>query len=125
MTLYQATMGPTTLGIGAAVVNAAQVYDSDNPVTSGVAQAANVTIIKQIIVCNTDGSAARTFSLYLDSNGTVAVGDTLFEGVTLAAGETKIINTSLVLRAAQNHKLHARASANSVVVLTWVGIEEY
>lgn len=124
MTLYQATMGPTTLGIGAAVVNAAQVYDSDNPVTSGSAQAANVTIIKQIIVCNTDTSA-RTFSLYLDSNGTVAVGDTLFEGVTLAAGETKIINTSIVLRAAQNHKLHARASANSVVVLTLVGIEEY
>jgi len=124
MTLYQATMGPTTLGIGAAVVNAAQVYDSDNPVTSGVAQAANVTIIKQIIVCNTDTSA-RTFSLYLDSNGTVAVGDTLFEGVTLAAGETKIINTSLVLRASQNHKLHARASVNSVVILTLVGIEEY
>ena len=124
MTPYQATMGPTTLGIGAAVVNAAQVYDSDNPVTSGVAQAANVTIIKQIIVCNTDTSA-RTFSLYLDSNGTVAVGDTLFEGVTLAAGETKIINTSLVLRASQNHKLHARASVNSVVILTLVGIEEY
>jgi len=124
MTLYQATMGPTTLSTGAAVVNAAQVYDSDNPVTSATAQAANVTIIKQIIACNTAGSAS-TFSLYLDSNGTVAVGDTLFEGVTLAAGETKIINTSLVLRAAQNHKIHARASANSVVILTLVGIEEY
>lgn len=124
MTLYQATMGPTTLATGAAVANAAQVYDSDNPVTAGAAQAANVTIIKQIIVCNTD-SSARTFSLYLDSNNTVTVGDTLFEGVTLAIGETKIINTSLVLRAAQNHKLHARASASSVVILTLVGIEEY
>ena len=125
MTLYQATIGPTTLATGAAVVNAGEIYNSDLPVTAGgAAQAANVTIIKQIIVCNTAGSAS-TFSLYLDSNGTVAVGDTLFEGVTLAIGETKIINTSLVLRAAQNHKIHARASANSVVILTLVGIEEY
>ena len=125
MALYPATLtGPTLLSTGAAVINAAQVYDSDNPVTSGSAQAANVTIVKQIIVCNTDTSA-RTFSLYLDSNGTVAVADTLFEGVSLAAGETKIINTSIVLRAAQNHKLHARASAGSVVVLTLVGLEEY
>ena len=84
MALYPATLtGPTLLSTGAAVVNAAQVYDSDNPVTSGSAQAANVTIVKQIIVCNTDTSA-RTFSLYLDSNGTVAVADTLFEGVSLA-----------------------------------------
>ena len=125
MALYSATLtGPTLLMTGAAVINAAQVYDSDNPVTSGSAQAANVTIVKQIIVCNTD-SAARTFSLYLDSNGTVAVADTLFEGVSLAAGETKIINTSIVLRAAQDHKLHARASVDSKVVLTLVGLEEY
>jgi hypothetical protein len=125
MALYPATLtGPTLLSTGAAVVNAAQVYDSDNPVTSGSAQAANVTIVKQIIVCNTDTSA-RTFSLYLAADATVVVADTLFEGVSLAAGETKIINTSIVLRAAQNHKLHARASAGSVVVLTLVGLEEY
>lgn len=125
MALYQATLyGPATLSTAATIAAAAQVYDSDNPVTSGTSQAANVTILKQIIVCNTD-SSARTFSLYLDSNGTVAVSDTLFEGVTLAAGETKIINTSIVLRAAQNHKLHVRASAGSVVTLTLVGLEEY
>ncbi len=124
MTLYQATIGPTTLGIGAAVANAAQVYNSDAPITAAIAQPTNVTIIKQIIACNTAGSAS-TFSLYLDSNGTVAVGDTLFEGVTLAIGETKIINTSLVLRADKDQKLYARASANSVVILTLVGIEEY
>lgn len=125
MALFPATLtGPTLLQTGAAVGNATLVYDSDNPVTSGSAQVLNVTIVKQIIVCNTDTSA-RTFSLYLDSNGTVAVGDTLFEGVSLAAGETKIINTSIVLRAAQNHKLHARASVGNVVVLTLVGLEEY
>ena len=125
MALYPATLtGPTLLSIGATVADAAQVYDSDNPVTIGSAQAANVTIVKQIIVCNTDTSA-RTFSLYLANDTPVAVADTLFEGVSLAAGETKIINTSIVLRAIQNHKLHARASVDSKVVLTLVGLEEY
>lgn len=125
MALYQATLyGPATLSTAASIDLAGQVYDSDNPTTSGSSQAANVTILKQIIACNTD-SSARTFNLYLDSNGTVAVGDTLLKDVALAAGETKIINTSIVLRAAQNHKLHASASANSVVTLTLVGLEEY
>ena len=125
MALYPATLyGPATLSSAATIASAAQVYDSDNPVTSLSSQSSNVTIVKQIIVCNTD-SSARTFSLYLDSNMTVAAADTLFEGVTLAAGETKIINTSLVLRAGQNHKLHARASASGVVTLTLVGLEEY
>ena len=125
MALYPATLtGPTLLSIGATVADAAQVYDSDNPVTIGSAQAANVTIVKQIIVCITDTSA-RTFSLYLANDTPVAVADTLFEGVSLAAGETKIINTSIVLRAIQNHKLHARASVDSKVVLTLVGLEEY
>jgi len=126
MALYPATLtGPTLLSIGATVADAAQVYDSDNPVTSpGSARAANVTIVKQIIVCNTDTSA-RTFSLYLANDTPVAIADTLFEGVSLAAGETKIINTSIVLRAAQDHKLHARASVDSKVVLTLVGLEEY
>jgi hypothetical protein len=125
MALYPATLtGPTLLMIGATVADAAEVYDSDNPVTSGSAQTANVTIVKQIIACNTD-SAARTFSLYLDSDGTVAIADTLFEGVSLAIGETKIINTSIVLRADDNQKLHARASVDNKVVLTLVGLEEY
>lgn len=125
MALFPATLtGPTLLQIGAAVGNATLVYASLNPVTSGSAQSQNVTIVKQIIACNTDTSA-RTFSLYLDSNGAVTVGDTLFEGVSLAAGETKIINTSIVLRALQFHKLYARASASNVVVLALVGLEEY
>ena len=125
MTLYQATLhGPTLLSTGAAVANATLVYNSDAPTTSSIAQAANVTIVKQIIACNTDASA-RTFSLYLNTSGTPAVANTILEGVTLAAGETKIINTSLVLRADKDQKLYARASVNSLVTLTLVGIEEY
>ena len=124
MALYPATLyGPAALAVSATIAGAGLVYDATDPVTSGSAQAANVAIVKQIIVCNTAGTAG-TFSLYLDSNGTVAVGDTLFEGVSLGAGETKIINTSLVLRGAQAHKLHARASAVTVII-TLVGLEEY
>ena len=123
MALFPATLfGPAALAVSE-LSAAALVYDALDPATSGSAQAANVAIVKQIIVCNTAGTAG-TFSLYLDSNGTVAVGDTLFEGVSLGAGETKIINTSLVVRAGSTQKLHARASA-ATVIMTLVGLEEY
>jgi hypothetical protein len=125
MALYPATLyGPAALAVSATIAGAGTVYDSIDPATSASPQAANVAIVKQIIVCNTAGTAG-TFSLYLVSEGAaVAAGTTLFEGVSLGAGETKIINTSLVLRGAQLHKLHARASATTVI-LTLVGLEEY
>jgi len=120
MALYQAALyGPNFL-----TTSAAAIYDSDNPTTSGTSQAANVTILKQIIVCNTDTST-RTFTLYIDTNSSADASDTVFSAVSLGAGETKIINTSIVLRAAQNHKVYALASVVSKVTMTLVGLEEY
>ena len=116
MALYPATLhGPAALTV-VALTSAPQVYAAASSVTGG---GASVTIVKQIIVCNT--GAAGTFSLYLGTSA-AAANNALFEAVALGAGETKIINTSLVLRGSQ--KLFARASA-ATVILTLVGLEEY
>jgi len=120
MALYPATLyGPAFLTTSAAVI-----YDSDTPTVLGSASATNVTIVKQIIVCNTD-SQARTFTLYLDTNSTAAASETLFNAVSLAINETKIINTSIVLRADKDQKIMALASVGSKVTITLVGLEEY
>jgi len=120
MALYQAALyGPNFLP-----TSAAAIYDSANPTTSGTSQATNVTILKQIIVCNTD-STSSTFTLYIDISGAADASDTVFSAVSLGAGETKIINTSIVLRAAQNHKVYAQASVSSKVTMTLAGLEEY
>jgi len=119
MALYPATLhGPAPLTV-VDLISAPSVYAAATPVT-GVS-ASNVTIVKQIIVCNT--GAAGTFSLYLGTSAAAAT-NALFEGVALGAGETKIINTSLVLRGTVGQKLFARASATTVL-LTLVGLEEY
>ena len=121
MALYPATLyGPAFLTDSAAVI-----YDSDYPtVAGGTLKDDNVTIVKQIIVCNTD-SSTRWFSLYLDTNSTAVIAETLFNQVQLATSETKIINTSLVLRADKNQKIMALASVGSKVTITLVGLEEY
>ena len=123
MALYPATLfGPAPLGIYSTISESPTVYDSTDPVTTATSKPSNVTIVKQIIVCNTAGSAG-TFSLYLGTSA-AAANKALFEAVSLGAGETKIINTSLVLRGTDTQKLWARASA-ATVILTLVGIEEY
>jgi len=120
MALYPVTLyGPSFLTDTAAVV-----YNSDISTVAATSKADNVAIIKQIIVCNTD-SSARTFTLYLDTNSTAAASETLFNAVSLAVNETKIINTSIVLRADKDQKIMAMASVGSKVTLTLVGLEEY
>jgi hypothetical protein len=120
MALYPVTLyGPNFLSNSAAVI-----YDSDTPTVAGATKLDNVTIIKQIIVCNTDTSA-RTFTLYLDTNSTAAASETLFNAVSLAVNETKIINTSIVLRADKDQKIMALASVSNKVTITLVGLEEY
>ena len=123
MALYPATLfGPAPLAIHATISESPTVYDSTDPVTTASSKPSNVTIVKQIIACNTAGSAG-TFSLYLGTSA-AAANKALFEAVSLGAGETKIINTSLVLRGEDSQKLWARASATTVI-LTLVGLEEY
>jgi hypothetical protein len=122
MALYQARLtGPTLLS-----ATAAKVYDATTTATSGSSQASNVTIVKQIVACNTDTSA-HTFTLYCMTGGDTTVGaaDMVFNAVSLAAGETKLINLSLVLRASASDTLYAVASSANKINLTISGIEEY
>lgn len=62
------------------------------------------TIVKQIMVCNTDPSATITFSLcLLGSSDTTATepNDLIFSAVALDPGETRLINLSLVMVASE------------------------
>lgn len=123
MTLYQSRLyGPALL-----TATAASIYDSSAPTTSATTESANVTIVKQVVACNTDSSSAYTFSLYCLEGGDTSAGaaDLILNGVSLAAGETKIINLSLVLRAADSQTLYAVANVANKITLTLSGIEEY
>jgi hypothetical protein len=75
------------------------------------------TVIKQLVVTNTTGSAA-TFTFYI---GDAVAGNALFSATSVAANDTVIINLSQVLQS--NEVLRALASANSTLNLTVSGVE--
>lgn len=82
---------------------------------------ATTTIIKQIMLCNTDASTARTATLHVAASGSVAAGNTIFKAISLDPNETVILNLSLVLAAGE--KISGLAS-NAAVTITISGIEE-
>jgi hypothetical protein len=75
------------------------------------------TVIKQLVVTNTTGSAA-TFTFYI---GDAVAGNALFSATSVGANDTVIINLSQVLQS--NEVLRALASANSTLNLTVSGVE--
>jgi hypothetical protein len=75
------------------------------------------TVIKQLVVTNTTGSAA-TFTFYI---GDAVAGNALFSATSVAANDTVIINLSQVLQS--NEVLRALASVNSTLNLTVSGVE--
>jgi hypothetical protein len=75
------------------------------------------TVIKQLVVTNTTGSAA-TFTFYI---GDAVAGNALFSATSVAANDTVIINLSQVLQS--NEVLRALASANSTLNITVSGVE--
>jgi hypothetical protein len=79
------------------------------------------TIVKQIMLCNTDDEEARTATLHVAASGSVAAGNTIFQAISLDPNETVILNLSLVL--ADGEKISGLAS-NAAVTITISGIEE-
>ena len=80
--------------------------------------ASTKTIVKEIILCNTD-TVARTVTIYF--GGGSAAGNTILSAYSLAAGQTIFLTLSTVLVATNTIK--GGASAASVVSCTISGIE--
>ena len=121
MALKAAILTPTAYLSGTATV----VYTTATPVTGGSAPV--TTIVKQIMLCNTESSTTRTVTMHLYNTTSPTNAQLILSGLSLAAGETKIINLSLPLRsgaAGGQERLYAFASAANSVTITISGIEE-
>lgn len=84
------------------------------------APASTSTIVKQIMLCNTD-SLTQTATLYVADYTAAAAAKTIFKAISLDPSETTILNLSLVL--ATGEKISGLAS-NVGVTITISGIEE-
>lgn len=109
----------TRLGLGPDLLSTsyAEIYNAG--------ASAITTIVKQIMVCNTDTSATITFSLCLLGSGDTSAtepGDLIFSAVALDPGETRLINLSLVMVASE--KIYGKASTASKITITISGIVE-
>jgi hypothetical protein len=86
-----------------------------------------ITIVKQIIVCNTD-SSERTFSICLLKDGDTSAAepdDVIFSAVALDPGETRLINLSLVMTyGTGGDAIYAKASTANKITITASGIVE-
>jgi hypothetical protein len=82
--------------------------------------ASTSTIVKQIMLCNTD-SATQTATLYVADYTAAAAAKTIFKAISLDPSETTILNLSLVL--ATTEKISGFAT-NAGVTITVSGIEE-
>lgn len=83
--------------------------------------AATTTIVKEIVLCNTD-TAARTVDLHvIPSAGSGAVANQILQDLALQAGETKIFSLSQVLPAGTF--IQALASTAAVVSINASGVE--
>lgn len=121
MALKAAILTPTAYLSGSAAV----VYTTGSPVTGGSAPV--TTIVKQIMLCNTETSATRTVTMHLYNTTSPTNAQLILSGLSLAAGETKIINLSLPLRSAATggaERLYAFADSANKVTITISGIEE-
>lgn len=121
MALKAAILTPTAYLSGTATV----VYTTATPVTAAAGTV--TTIVKQIILCNTESSTTRTVTMHLYNTTSPTNAQLILSGLSLAAGETKIINLSLPLRSAASggqERLYAFASAANSVTITISGIEE-
>ena len=73
-------------------------------------------VIKQLVVCNTDG-ADRLVYLAIGSAATAA--NRLMSALPIAAGDTLVWDTALVLNAGE--RFHGFADTGSVVTVTAIG----
>ena len=100
-------VGPVALGATAATAIGSAVG------------AGKAWVVKQVIICNTDGTD-RLVNVAL--NTTATVGNRLFWTLPIAAGDTIIWDTALVMNAGD--QFYAHADTGSVVTFTAVGWEK-
>lgn len=94
--------------------NAASLYSPGAAITR--------TIVRQIVVCNTD-SSARTYRIYYDNDGsTYSTATALFYDVSLAANTTDVINCFIIMDDSSGN-LAVRSSSASTLTFTAFGIE--
>jgi hypothetical protein len=113
-----ATYTQTRLGAGPDLLT--ESYVAIYTVGSG-----ETTIVKQIMVCNTDSSATINFSLCLLPAGDTEPAepnDLIFSAVALDPGETRLINLSLVMIATEG--IYGKASTANKITITISGIVE-
>lgn len=89
------------------------------------------TIVKQIILCNTTGSAVTVTLVLKPLNVTQASSQNFTNALSLAANETVLLSTNLVLtnngstaNATNSDQIIGSASSNSSVNIIITGIEE-
>lgn len=90
-----------------------------------MAPVATTTIVKQIAICNTSTSAAGTFRLAVLGSGDSVVNpaDCFMYNAAIAAKETIMINTSLVLAASEKIAVESDSGSASISIMI-NGIEE-
>ena len=89
------------------------------------------TIIKQIVLCNTTGSAVTVTLVLKPLNVAQATSQNFVTSLSLAANETVMMSTSLVLNnngstanATNSDQILGYASSNTAVNIILTGIEE-
>lgn len=102
------------------LVGPAAMATSATNLYTAPASPATTTIIKQIMLCNTD-SAPQTATLHIAAAGSVANANMIFKAISLDPSETVILNLSLVL--ATGNIISGLASHVGVTI-TISGIEE-
>lgn len=99
-------VGPTTLGSTSAAVGIA-------------VPTARQWVVKQIIFCNTSGTERL---LYMAIGTAATVGNRFVSALPIASGDTIVLDTALVLNAAE--QFFGYSDTGSVVAVTVVGWEK-
>ena len=89
---------------------------ASNATVGSAVPSSRVWVIKQFVICNTDGSDRL---VYLAVGTAATAGNRLFSALPIAAGDTIIWDTALTLTAGE--QLYGYADTGSVVSVTAVG----
>ncbi len=92
---------------------------ASNATVGSAVGAGKTWVVKQLAICNTDGSDRI---VYLAVGTAATAANRLFSALPIAAGDTIIWDTALVMEAAE--QFYGYADTGSVVTVTAVGWEK-
>jgi hypothetical protein len=99
---------------------------SGQPATGGATlytvPASTTTIVKQVVIANTSGSAATVSLRLVPSGGTAGVANSLAEAVSIGANSTQTLDLSQVM--ATGDFLQALQGTSGAITLTISGVEK-